>query len=352
MTPYRYILDTSSKKYRCPNCHKKTFVRFIDTETGEVMPDEFGRCDRESKCKYFNAPKSETKTDFNYEYIPPVKSSYHDYNLVIESGRGFKSNNFIKFLKTVFGADEVKEVIMRYLIGSTKYFEGGTVFWQIDDQQKVRHGKVMAYNASTGKRSKDANGKAHINSVRSLMKLQDFNLKQCLFGLHLVNETDCKKIALVEGEKTAIMMSIFKPEYLWMATGSKHGFKYEYLKPLKGFEIVAFPDKSEYSHWLAKAKEIKCYGLDVSVSEWMETTTYPDGTDLADVYLMERKKSSPETPQQFPKSEQDELIKKSDNRIYSTSEKILKKLTGINPNVLELVKQFELTDINGIALKL
>ena len=64
MTPYRYILDTSSKKYRCPKCQKKTFVCFIDTDTGEVMPDEFGRCDRESKCRYFNVPKSEIKTDF------------------------------------------------------------------------------------------------------------------------------------------------------------------------------------------------------------------------------------------------------------------------------------------------
>ena len=54
---YRYKLDTSSKKYRCKKCTKNTLVRFIDTETGELLDENYGRCDRETKCGFFEKPK-------------------------------------------------------------------------------------------------------------------------------------------------------------------------------------------------------------------------------------------------------------------------------------------------------
>ena len=114
----------------------------------------------------------------------------------------------------------------------------------------------MLYNPETAKRQKNDLGKAYISSVRSVLKLKDHNLKQCLFGLHLINETESKILAIVESEKTAILMSLFKPEYIWLATGSKSGFKYEYLKPLRNYKIIGFPDKSEYKDWQNKAIEL------------------------------------------------------------------------------------------------
>ena len=58
-TEYRYILDKSSKKHPCPDCGKNTLVLYIDTETEEYLPEEFGRCDSESSCSYHHFPPPE-----------------------------------------------------------------------------------------------------------------------------------------------------------------------------------------------------------------------------------------------------------------------------------------------------
>ena len=154
----------------------------------------------------------------------------------------------------------------------------------------------MLFNSETGKRTKDKDGKGYINSVRSVLRLQDFNLSQCLFGLHLISETNQNTIAVVESEKTAVLMSLFKPEYIWLSTGSKSGLKYEFLKPIKDFKIVAFPDKSEFNDWNNKAIELNKFGFKISVSAFLEKSNYPDGTDLADVYLFEKLKDVEVSP--------------------------------------------------------
>ena len=96
----------------------------------------------------------------------------------------------------------------------------------------------MQYDRFTGKRIKEPYN--HINWLHKATKEPDFNLCQCLFGLHRVNEDYQKTIAIVESEKTAIIMSIVLPHYIWLATGSKENFKIEMLKPIKKRTSVLF----------------------------------------------------------------------------------------------------------------
>lgn len=339
---YRYEFEKGSKKHHCPRCEKKTFVRYVDNQTSEYLPLEFGRCDREHKCGYVAHPQGEHVNTYKVKYTPPPPTSYHPIELVKKSGRNFQQNNFIKFLKTLFSNDEVKEVILKYLIGTSKLWGGATVFWQIDNKQKVRHGKIMLYNPNTGKREKATNGKAYINSVRSTLKLKDFNLNQCLFGLHLINENETRTVAIVESEKTAIIMSLFKPEYVWIATGSKQGFKYEMIKPLKGYRIIAFPDKSEYTDWLDRAMELKGFGFDISVSRLLEDTALPNGVDLADVYIDEVSANNKPLASETPKIE----------IIQTKAENTVLKLIEINPAIKQLITEFDLTDTNGHVINL
>ena len=285
MKQYRYTLDKSSKKFTCPKCHKKTFVKYTETETGNYLDEDFGRCDRESNCNYHNAPNGDYRNIFEVVNIPKPEPSFHDYDLVNQSRRNYEQNNFVKFLKTIFSDFEVKQVIQKYCIGTSKYWHGATVFWQIDNLQKVRHGKILQYVPETGKRFKDKNGKPLIHSVRAVLQIKNFNLCQCLFGLQLIANSLQKTIAIVESEKTAIIMSLFKPEYIWLSTGGKGFFKYDMLLLIKQFKIVAFPDKGEYKDWLNKATELNGFGFKIEVNDWLENSNYENGTDLADVYI-------------------------------------------------------------------
>jgi hypothetical protein len=287
MKIYKYNLDKSSKKFICPSCGKRTFVKFIENETGNYLSDKFGRCDRETNCGYYNKPNREIENTFEVKEVIQLEPSFHNLELVNKSLNQYYNNNFIQFLRTIFSDEEVNKVKSIYLIGTSKNWNGATVFWQIDNNEKVRGGKVLLYDVNSGKRHKTNDGKGLINWVHSILKINDFNLKQCLFGLQLINESKQKIVAIVESEKTAIIMSVFKPEYTWLATGSKQGFKYEMLKPIKNYEIIGFPDKSEFNDWQKKAIELNSIGFKIRISEWLENSDYENGTDLADIYIKE-----------------------------------------------------------------
>ena len=76
MTQYRYHLDKTSKKFNCPKCGKKRFVKYIETETGHYYESQYGRCDRETSCGYIMYPNNNSIINYNYVAPPPVIPSY------------------------------------------------------------------------------------------------------------------------------------------------------------------------------------------------------------------------------------------------------------------------------------
>jgi len=316
---FKYSLDKSSKKFICPNCEQKTFVRYFDMENNIYTGTNFGRCDRESKCAYHLRPTQNViMNDINFLNSQPIKiQSYIDISEVAEHGNNFKKNNFIQFLKKHFTLDEMKSVILKYLIGTSNHWQGATVFWQINDNKKVVTGKVMLYNKEDGKRVKSPYN--HINWMHKILKIKEYNLSQCLFGLHLLSEYKGNTVAVTESEKTAVMMSLFLPQYLWLATGSKVNFKQEILNPIKKYKIIAFPDKTEYDSWKKKSNDLNKTGFNIFCSGLLESKKYPEGFDLADVYIQN----------------------KSDINL-SENEKKFNHLKSINESIVDLVQAFDL----------
>ncbi|MBP7679057.1 MAG: hypothetical protein KA096_01375 [Bacteroidales bacterium] len=212
----------------------------------------------------------------------PKPTSYIPVELFKASLHGYQANNFVKFLVELFGIEISNQLISKYFIGSSKHWNGASVFWQIDIQGRVRTGKIMLYSPTTGKRVKEPFN--HITWVHTALEQPEFNLKQCLFGEHLLKDK-IKPVALVESEKTAIIASVYLPRFLWLAVGGKENLKPEKLQVLQGRKIVLFPDLKAFEKWRANVQELN-HLAKFTVSDLLERKASEadkeKGLDLAD----------------------------------------------------------------------
>jgi hypothetical protein len=272
MNTHHYILEPyrgMNTRYLCPSCQyrEKTFSRYINTLTKKHVAPTVGRCNRESNCGYHYTPKqyfrdnnipfdmpqdnptrleAVTSTQKPVSFIPP--------DIFKQSLKSFEVNNFVLFLSGLFGTDITNQLIETYFIGTSKHWNGATVFWQIDVFGNVRTGKIMLYDANTGKRVKEPFN--YISWAHKVMKQPEFELKQCLFGEHLLRDKS-KPVAIVESEKTALIASVYLPEFIWLASGGKDSLKAEKCKILKGHNVFLFPDLNSFEKWKSKAKELE-----------------------------------------------------------------------------------------------
>jgi len=293
----RYILMKGNKKFICPDCGKKTFVPFVDTITGDQLPDNYGRCDREINCAYFSSPYKDgfnKPVTFNYTNPRPVKVapktlSYVNSEIFKQSRNSYHLNNFVQWLNTLFGNEITSELIARYHIGTSKHWPGANIFWQIDKQGNIRSGKIMLYNSVTGRRIKEPY--KYITWVHKVLRLPDFELKQCLFGEQLLNQYPASSVGIVESEKTAIIASVYLPQLIWLATGSLNNLNAEKCKVLTGRKVILFPDLNAFDKWNTKRGELSKLipGINLKISHLLQTKASEadkeKGLDLADYLL-------------------------------------------------------------------
>jgi len=294
---YRFELVKGKPKETCPSCRKaRRYVRYIDVLTKQLLPNKYGRCDREQSCTYHLNPysdeylKDET-IDFDIQLIAksqPIEKppSYVSYDIMKSTIGRYDSNYFTIWLHSFLTNKDIIQACQSYNIGTSKHWSGSTVFWQVDQKGKVRSGKVMLFDPSNGKRIKKPF--SYINWVHKVLKQNNFNLKQCYFGEHLISNNDQRNIAIVESEKTAIIASIYLSDYIWLASGSLNGINTEKSKILKGRTCYLFPDLGAAAKWEEKAsilnellpttKFIVSYLLEEVAKEY----NLDQGCDLAD----------------------------------------------------------------------
>ncbi|MVZ62139.1 DUF6371 domain-containing protein [Sphingobacterium humi] len=300
MSDYKYHLEPykgMNTRHRCPSCGAKgKFAMYIDVDTKEYIGDSVGKCERIDSCGHHYTPKQyfedngihqDPKPYFSQRPVKRVKiaPTFIDRKIMEHSFNAYEKNNFVEFLDDRFGTDVTIAVIVKYMIGSSKLWEGSTVFWQVDKHKNVRTGKIMLYSRSNGKRVRKPFD--HIQWAHKALKLDNFNLEQCFFGEHLLAGSS-KPVAIVESEKSAIICSIYFRQFIWIASGSAQGLNKSKCEVLSNREVILFPDLKVATAWQEKANELKSIAK-FSVSTFLEDNASKEeleqGLDIADYLL-------------------------------------------------------------------
>ena len=229
--------------------------------------------------------------------------------------------------------EQMQRAADRYRLGRSR--DGGVIFWQIDQEGHTRDGKIMYYRDDCHR-----DKSRHPDWTSARMKAHygyggDLPVERCLFGLHLLfeegggrneegdyskhykwtpaDDSTCtnpaarnispsslltppssKNIAVVESEKTAVIMSEVRPDCIWMATGGKTELTVAKLKPLQGRRVILFPDTdtdgTAYREWYELAEAAgDVFGQPFTVSSFLEQQATPSQKqrkiDIADFFF-------------------------------------------------------------------
>ncbi len=287
----RYVYDHKGRKVVCPACgHRGKFRRFVDTKTGNLAPEQYGICDRKDSCGYNLYPPREGD---NYSLPSPrhtiqkmkVTSWRCPQNLV-DATLDHRFNTFAWWMATKFG-EPGKKAMRDYMLGTYPqsarhpHLSGAAIFWQIGHDGQRRSGKTIPYGPD-GKRIKDL-GATWIHSVAYPGKsMEDLGIGQVLFGTHLLSQRPGATVAIVESEKTAMVMAALYPDQIWLATGGSHGLTLDKCMCLAGSDVVLFPDRGMFEDWSLKGIDLEPMLESLRVSDVLEEMDVPMGDDLAD----------------------------------------------------------------------
>ncbi len=294
-TEYPYIFEKTSKKHHCPKCNKIRFVRYIDTQTKEYLPKEYGRCDREVNCGYFLNPyKDGYVNDLSEHSIKAFKSNkvqnpvntprrfYIPSQVLNQTLKGYEYNVMIQNLLSnspfPFEINDIEKIIALYYLGTIQKgnYKGAITFPFIDIQGNVR--TIQAKQFDENNHTINTHflhamiEKQQLNNNLPLPKwLEDYKKNDkkvsCLFGEHLLKKYPDNPIALVEAPKTALYGTLYFgfPEnpnnLLWLAVYNQSSLNLEKCKALKGRHVYLFSDLSKegkvFDSWNNKAIQIQ-----------------------------------------------------------------------------------------------
>ena len=329
MNTYRYTLDKSSKKFVCPACGQKRFVRYIDSETKSYLSEEYGRCDRESKCgHHLNPYKSGYAAEQRelYVYKPPKATKprkltntalstepvFIPYDVLKAFLKGYERNNFIQNLLCrvafPFTTADIERVIGLYYLGTvtSRYMAGAIILPFIDINNNIRAAQVKLFDEN--------NHTVKTSYLHSIIKISSNSTPEwlaryikaekkvtCLFGEHLLKEYPNNPIALVEAPKTAIYATLYfgfpehENDFIWLAVGSKCYLNFKRLEVLQGRKVAVYPDLSKdgstFEEWAQKIADIEQelpytkFVMSDLLEQYADENTRYNGFDLAD-YLI------------------------------------------------------------------
>lgn len=337
------------KDIHCPNCGKGhgCYKEYVDGNGNPVDPDNHlcGKCDHENSCGYHVTPKQWQQEHGKIDtsaYTPIVykKKDMLTIDPAIVSRtiqkNAYTRNTLVVWLHSLPWNSAQKETLEQalqlYCVGTMR--NGSVIFWQIDQDRKVRTGKKMMYTVE-GKRLKNAKGESigfgfmHniVPEAKALLDADTHEYRQCAFGLHLTRVFPDAEVHIVESEKTALLMTCYDQtpwhEHVWIAVGSMQQLSEQWLQGLKGRILVAYPDANAVDDWTRRADMLKATGWTINLS-----TAWMQHYDI----------------QADPKADIGDLVLQ---RLLMTPEAIREEMIERFPITQELIDKLQLTLING-----
>ena len=265
--------------------------------------------------------------DVPVDYVPPPPKPkpkpkptlFLPANFVFDC-MDLKQDTLANWMRSIPWNDECKgraeKVFAEYYLGhdwaDLRMRSDMSVFWQIDQNGHVRTGKMMKYKPD-GHRDKEAKyGKdwVHTKLIRhydektrkwttdppypfpEIYDPSKQEMRQCLYGMHLLNKYKGATVNIVESEKTAIIMAIAygnSAEQVWMATGGKENISREKLAPIieQGRAIRFYPDRDGIKDWDEKVRALNYPLCSLQTREVQEWWKPEDGekADIADIVV-------------------------------------------------------------------
>lgn len=331
-TAFRYILQPYAgrrSREKCPACGEPgQFTRYLDTETGELLPEEYGRCNRERNCGYHANPYTPGPGGQGFAQLArlatpdtpaapaalrpraprpaPAPPALIPAELYRTSLGHYERNSLARLLRQHFGLGVANDLLARFGLGTSAHWPGACVFWLIDERGQVRGGQVVLYDETghTVKSPRRCTTWVHTALAHRCQRQgqpapdwlanyeQHGQKSPCLFGLPQLETAPAgQPAALVESAKTAMLCAPYWPEFIWLATMGQSYLTAERLAPVKGRRLTLFPDAGSLEDWQQRAEKLRIQGFGVQVSAELETLVNPAeraaGLDLADVLLAE-----------------------------------------------------------------
>lgn len=308
-----FVVYPKGNCYKCFACDAKGGVVDFLMEHGKMsFPDAIRWLGRKYNIETDDLPFDYTPPPARP--LPPPLPMLELPMSMVQAREHLEGNSLVAWMQTVnwdsVSRKRLPEVLADYHVGTAR--NGMTIFWQIDEQQRVRTGKMMLYG-SDGHRDKQT--KYNFDFIHSALfrdprfvqydedKLEP---QQCLYGLHLLDRYKRQGIGqtvcIVESEKTALLMAIAygnNAKEVWMACGGIESLNQTKLKPLiqQHRRIVLYPDRDAIEKWQQKADSLHYDRMAIDtrpVTEWWRPE---DGekADIADVVVRMLNKSKPMT---------------------------------------------------------
>lgn len=220
-----------------------------------------------------------------------------------------EETNLFRYLCRLWDAAEVRKVMEAYKVGRGHYISrprskgNDTDEWCMNPQPLCLQGTTVA----TSFPSIDAAGNVHAVKIIPYPDDDHHRIKGrpgadiywikpeqnpgAYFGTHLLQLNASAPVAIVESEKSAIIGSLFAPEYVWLATAGATNLnaKHPGLKALEGRSLHLFPDADKLKEWRSAADDLRAAGFSVHFrNEVMGRYPAEAKCDIADLMIKEK----------------------------------------------------------------